>query len=179
MIKKNSTYYINRNKRISTVILREIFNSFSIVFIFSVVVSNILTALPYYNGAAIRIEMGKDCNSGIGFKHFTSEDLAIEGLLLTDMKKGAEVTGLLEYHSIIPGTPPEVNWFAGAGAHIGSWGKDDNIVLGLDGILGIEYTFTDLPIAISADWHPVANLYSKNDEKMWPMKFGISIRYIF
>lgn len=55
----------------------------------------------------------------------------------------------------------------GFGGHLGfwdgghaRWADDDRsyTVLGIDGILGLEYSFVEVPICISLDWKPALNL---------------------
>ncbi len=138
-----------------------------------------LQAAPYNNAAALRLEAGKDGNSGFTFKHFFFDPIALEVMLLSDMKEGVELSGLCEYQSPIPGLSKEFYWFAGAGLHAGSWGEKDQFVAGVDAVIGIEYVLPDLPMAIGVDWHPVANFISEKEQKIWPIKFGVSLRYCF
>src|SRR5450759_676759 len=62
-----------------------------------------------------------------------------------------------------------LNWYYGGGAHIGFyngnyvyWGNNGTTytIIGIDGILGIEYTFSEIPINIGIDWKPALNLLS-------------------
>ena len=78
-----------------------------------------------------------------------------------------------------------MNWYAGFGAHIGfwdgnntRWGDDRSYtVIGLDGILGLEYNFTEIPVNFSIDWKPSFNLVGYSG--FWGDGGALSIRYIF
>jgi len=102
--------------------------------------------------------------SGITYKNFIANQTAIEGILHTRWQ-GWELVGLLEHHRDIS----DVNglyWFYGYGAHIGfydtkytHWNTDGTAtVIGVDGILGIEYDIPRTPIALGLDWKPYINL---------------------
>ena len=136
----------------------------------------------------------KDYNTGIGLrgsfsngltiKHFLGEKGAIEGLL-TSRWKGLIITGLYEIHNQAFGVD-RLNWYFGFGGHIGfwdghhvKWAKDNRsyTVIGIDGILGMEYNFNEIPINLSIDWKPVFNIIGHSG--FWGNSGGISIRYIF
>ena len=72
------------------------------------------------------------------------------------------------------------NWFAGAGAGIGSWNgpnNTDGIFFNVSGDVGIEYNF-DFPLVISLDARPELGLTSDyNDDLDFDIAFGI--RYQF
>jgi hypothetical protein len=50
-------------------------------------------------------------------------------------------------------------------------------VIGIDGILGIEYNFEEVPINIGVDWKPAFNLTGYSG--FWGDGGALSIRYIF
>lgn len=152
------------------------FSSLLCLFIF---LSFDLFANQYKAGLGLRLEAGKDGNEGVAYKQFLHGNFAAEGLLLSDFNEGVEGTLLAEVQNGFPGAPKELMWYAGGGAHIGFWGDDDSFVTGLDGIIGVEYAFKEIPLALSLDWHPVFNVYTEKNDRFWPMKFGITARYIF
>jgi hypothetical protein len=123
-------------------------------------------------------------HSGLTVKHFLSGSDAIEGLLVTAWK-GFELTGLYEVHANAFGVN-RLNWYYGAGGHIGSfqsgpWFDDDkneaHTVIGVDGILGLEYNIGDIPFNISLDWKPEFNLVGYSG--FWAGDGALSIRYTF
>lgn len=136
----------------------------------------------------------QDYNTGIGLrggfsngltvKHFISEKAALEGILASRWS-GFEITGLYEIHHRAFDTD-RLNWYYGFGAHIGFWnGKkvpwsendDQYTVVGVDGILGLEYNFREVPINLSIDWKPELNFYGYSG--FWADGGALSIRYIF
>jgi hypothetical protein len=73
----------------------------------------------------------------------------------------------------------------GAGAHIGFWNGrynpwwdekvESHAVFGIDGQIGLEYTFNEIPLNLSVDWKPAINLVGSSN--FWGDEFGLSIRY--
>lgn len=121
-------------------------------------------------------------SNGLTVKHFISSDAALEGLLTTRWN-GFLVTGLYEKHAQAFGATG-LYWYYGFGAHIGSWNHnyrkdryDNYSVIGIDGILGIEYNITEIPFNISIDYKPGINVLGRpigmSDE------VALSIRYVF
>jgi hypothetical protein len=136
----------------------------------------------------------QDYKTGIGFrgglsngltvKHFIGQKSALEGLIASRWK-GLEVTGLYEIHNQAFDTQ-RLNWYFGFGGHIGFWNGDDAkwgtpgtsyTVVGIDGILGVEYNFKEVPLNIGLDWKPAFNLSGYSG--FWGDGGAISIRYIF
>jgi hypothetical protein len=121
---------------------------------------------------------------GLTIKHFFSKTDALEGILASRWQ-GFIITGLYE-NEYWTGQYPGLNWFWGAGAHVGFWdaGNNPNLnstyygsVIGLDGILGLEYTFDEVPINLSLDLLPSLNLIGARG---WGgINGALSIRYVF
>lgn len=128
---------------------------------------------------------------GFTIKHFIQGPHAIEGLVTTnhEHKTNVTFTALYEYHWNIG--RPELNMYAGGGAHLGfydrrdyDWdryvdkGKGTYVSPGLDGIIGVEWTFKNIPLNLSADLKPYVQFVG-------PTNFigeeigGISARYTF
>ncbi|HPH15719.1 MAG TPA: hypothetical protein PK029_01005 [Bacteroidales bacterium] len=115
---------------------------------------------------------------GVTYDRFLSNQTAVELILVTDLETGTEISGLYKYVKSIPDVPASVRWYAGIGAHFGEWDATD-IVAGIDGILGIGYTFDQIPINATLDWHPIINAVTSNTQYIFvPTKFGLSARYI-
>jgi len=122
--------------------------------------------------------------NGITIKHFIGSKSAFEGIL-TSRWLGYNITGLYEIHNQAFNTPG-LNWYYGFGGHIGvwnganvSWVNDslNHTVIGVDGVLGLEYNFSGVPINLSADWKPALNLIGYSG--FWGDSGALSIRYIF
>ena len=122
--------------------------------------------------------------AGITVKHFLNEKNAFEGILATRWA-GFVVTGLYEFERWT-GEYPALNWYFGFGAHLGTWthGYNPNldetysgIVVGADGVIGIEYTFDEIPLNLSIDLLPSVNLVGFTG---WGgINGALSIRYVF
>ena len=122
--------------------------------------------------------------SGLTLKHFINKNAALEGLF-DSRWHGFNLTGLYEIHNQAFETD-RLNWYYGGGAHIGfydttnkSWNDNSGnySIVGIDGILGIEYNFKEVPINLSLDWKPAFNLTGGTG--FWGDGGALSIRYIF
>jgi len=142
----------------------------------------------------ISLSKAQDYNTGIGLrggfaggvtlKHFISSDAALEGII-SSRWQGLVITGLYEKHAQAFDVSG-LNWFYGAGAHIGfwdgnnvKWADDDRsyTVLGLDGIIGLEYNIQEIPFNISVDWKPSLNIVGHSG--FWADGGALSVRYVF
>jgi hypothetical protein len=132
---------------------------------------SLVKAQDYENAVGLRLGM----SSGLTFKHFISTNDALEGILSSHFSNGFNLTGLYERHTGAFDTE-NLYFYYGAGAHLGS--SDVNqVAIGIDGIVGLEYILTEIPINISLDWKPALNLIGSTD--FWPFELGLSARYMF
>ncbi|MDP4223560.1 MAG: hypothetical protein Q8868_09630 [Bacteroidota bacterium] len=137
---------------------------------------------------------GQDYNTGVGLrlgfynglavKHFLGDRSAVEGILVTRWR-GFELTGLYEMHNQAFDIE-RLRWYFGGGGHIGFWNGDNTpwgeratnyTLAGIDGVLGIEYSFREVPINVGLDWKPEVNFTGYS--VFWPEGGALSIRYIF
>lgn len=143
---------------------------------------SIVKAQDYSTGIGLRAGF----SNGLTVKHFTSENTALE-FLLSSRWRGVEVTVLYEIHNQAFNTD-RLRWYYGIGGHVGFWNGDytnkywgdpgtNYTVVGIDGILGIEYSFIEAPINIGVDWKPAFNLIGYSG--FWADGGALSIRYIF
>ncbi|MCF8309286.1 MAG: hypothetical protein K9I68_09785 [Bacteroidales bacterium] len=126
--------------------------------------------------------------NGVTYKKALSSNNYLE-ILGSIRWGGAVVTGLYEVTKNLDPDTPRLNWYYGFGAHIGLWSDyndnawfdedaDDFMAIGVDGIIGIEYTFEEVPINLSADWKPVINLIGA-DNAVGFFGAAASVRYVF
>jgi len=131
--------------------------------------------------------------AGFTVKHFIKGPHAIEGIVHHYFENGDDAsnvtfTGLYEYHWNVFGKS-EWNMYAGGGAHLGFWrnyywddgrrrGDGTDVAVGLDGIFGVEYTFKNIPLNLSADLKPYVNFNGYNDF-LGEQIGGFSVRYTF
>jgi hypothetical protein len=139
-------------------------------------------AQDYNTGIGIRAGYA----NGLTIKHFVNSNSALEGIIASRWK-GFQITGLYEIHNRAFNTE-RLNWYYGFGGHIGFWDGDNTnkywgdpgesyTVIGIDGILGLEYNFSEIPFNLSVDWKPAFNLYGYNG--FWGDGGALSFRYIF
>ncbi len=137
------------------------------------------TKTPYSTALGIKLYP-----SAISVKHFTKNNTAMEGLGYIS-SDGFRLTGLYELHYPL-GPIDRFQWYVGGGAHLGMWSdswKRNNpdraagIAIGVDGVLGLDYTIKGAPLNVSFDWQPSFNLIGYNYfEGGWG---GLAIRYTF
>jgi len=117
---------------------------------------------------------------GLSIKHFMSRTNAVEGILASSWQ-GFVTTALLENEHPTKSFP-NLNWFWGVGGHIGFWDNNPHVnttgsVIGLDGIIGLEYTFDEIPLNLSVDILPSLNIFGATG---WGgIGSALSIRYVF
>lgn len=127
--------------------------------------------------------------NGFSAKYFTTQDVALEGLLGFRSHGGVVITGLYEFHQEAFGVK-ELKFYYGAGVHIGAVGRgpyrrfngddefynDSHILFGVDGVLGLEYIIPQSPIAVSLDLNPRAELATGPFFDIAP---GLGLKYTF
>ncbi len=131
--------------------------------------------------------------AGVVGKHFLNNNLAFEtqfnigGLLSGNEGKSLSFVGLAVYH--IPLPDPSWKVYFGGGGHVGSWdharavvdegdgmSTGREMILGIDGIGGVEYRLKTAPVSLSADFKPAINFLSEVD--IFPHNlFGVSVKY--
>jgi hypothetical protein len=136
-------------------------------------------AQDYDTGIGAKIGM----TPGITAKHFFTTNGALEGIL-TYRWEGVNLTGLAEFH--IPVFDTEgFCFYYGGGLHIGVWdsGKavdkastGHKMNMGIDGILGLEYAFSDVPFSLGLDWKPNWNIFT--DSRIIIDEISLVARYI-
>ena len=137
-----------------------------------------------YYKTGLGVKLG--ASNGISLKHFVNQSNAIEGILASRWR-GFHITGLYEVHRPAFNTAG-FNWYFGGGAHLGVWNgydrhpwfdEDDRsyAVVGVDGVLGLEYKFNNAPFTLSLDWKPAINLTGYYGA--WLSEGGLAIRYVW
>ena len=126
--------------------------------------------------------------NGISVKYFMIPSVALEGII-GFRDHGTVVTGLYEFHQEAFGVSG-LKFYYGAGAHIGAVGSGiyqrfngsnvvynkAQILLGVDGALGLEYVIPKSPVAISLDLNPRAELATGPFFDIAP---GLGVKYTF
>jgi hypothetical protein len=126
--------------------------------------------------------------NGFSGKYFIDQGTSLEGLIGL-RNNGVVFTGLYELNHAafeVPG----LKFYYGFGAHIGSVGKGEyrtfngvdrfyqrpQILLGADGVVGLEYLIPQSPIAISVDLNPRIEVATGPFIDLAP---GLGIKYVF
>jgi len=126
---------------------------------------------------------------GISGKYFATDNVSYEGILGFRSHHGVVITGLYEINQEAFNVP-ELKFYYGFGAHIGAVGKGDyqrfngdneyynssHILLGADGVIGLEYVIPNSPIAVSLDLNPRIELASGPFFDIAP---GLGVKYMF
>jgi hypothetical protein len=139
-----------------------------------------LSAQADYRGA-----LGLRAGPGFGLsgKYFLNQDIALEGHFRS-RRMGYELTALAMQHRDL-GWQRNFNWYYGGGLHTGfseyrelETGRErTRTTLGLDGVLGLEYTFIALPVNLALDWKPEVNVTGATGVCLTCA--GLSLRYAF
>lgn len=121
--------------------------------------------------------------NGITFKTFNKNDRALDFILNFESRNGTSsfrFTGLYEIHNPINAVPA-LHWYYGFGGTLGSRkytsGGNSELLLGVDGIIGLDYKFRDVPINLALDWKPT--MYVSPNTEFNAEGLGISLRFTF
>lgn len=122
---------------------------------------------------------------GLTFKTFVGGSSGFD-FILGNHYRGLNFTVLYEIHSHNFLDVDNLSLFYGFGGHIGfynvstwpgTWGTyESGPVIGVDGVVGIEYTFDEIPINLSLDIVPSINITPYVG--YW-QRGALSIRYVF
>ena len=135
----------------------------TLLFILLISSINSINAQEYKRALGLRLGYPFSVNG----KLFLNQSKAIEGNLAfySNSSYSQSSIGLaLQVHR--PLSTDELdgfNWYYGGGVLVGSWNyrwqsDDPNYFYGLQGFLGIEYTFKDVPLNMALDWSPVFSI---------------------
>lgn len=136
-----------------------------LVILLFLILSSQLYAQNYNNAAGLRAGI----MSGISGKHFLNDKNAVEAIIGWRWG-GTTVTGLYEIHQLAFDVD-RLNWYYGGGIHAGFYeskywyARSDRFryvsyvnynfgIIGVDGVIGIEYSIKEIPLTISLDYKP-------------------------
>jgi hypothetical protein len=120
---------------------------------------------------------------GFTLKHFVTNNTGFD-FILGSHYRGASFIALYQIHNHNVFDVPNLSFFYGFGGHIGHynhqyapWGFTENTsVIGADLVIGIEYTFDEIPVNIGLDIKPALNIIP--EVRYW-QGGALYIRYVF
>jgi hypothetical protein len=141
-----------------------------------------LQAQDYKTALGVRLSSSNAfVNNSISLKHFINEKTAIEGMF--SFGDPLALGALVEFHK--PLSAAGLTYFYGAGAYI-AFTKTFNVntqksstdpSFGAQGVIGLDYKFTNIPLNLSLDWKPELNIVS--DINFEPAAIGFTARFTF
>ncbi len=123
----------------------------------------------------LRVDFGTGA-TGVGpnYKHYFSNNLALDASLIFFKGKVASLGGQIEKHFPIP-SDPGLSLYVGGGPQI-LFGPDDTAIA-LVPVGGIEYNIPTTPLNLSFDWRP--SLFLSPETGSEAGRFGFSLRMRF
>lgn len=132
---------------------------------------------------------------GLTFKHFSRSDGALEAILGLGYRDPRILTLTLLYEKHVPAfNVSGMRWYYGGGGHltlVGNrsgyyefpWGRryyyeTGAVGLGIDGIFGLEYKIPPIPFAISLDFKPYVEVFSRGGV-IWSLDPALGIKLTF
>lgn len=121
--------------------------------------------------------------NGISFKTFVKQDRALDFILNFQSKNDYSYfrfTGLYEIHNPI-NNADGLRWYYGFGGTLGSINykptDENDLLLGIDGVIGLDYKFKGAPINLALDWKPTLEVVP--DTNFDAEGLGLSLRFTF
>lgn len=154
-----------------------------VVALFAIIaVSSAVSAQDYRSALGVRLSSSAAMvNNSISFKQFISDKTAIEAYF--SFGDPLALGAMLEFHK--PLAPSGLRYYYGVGGYLGfvkttntttqKTTTDPNI--GAQGVIGLDYKFTNVPLNLSLDWKPELNIV--NDINFEPAAIGLTARFTF
>lgn len=168
--------------------------NFYLLILMSILFSSATKAQDFTRAIGIR----GGISSGFEYRAFYNDQISYRALLST-RHQGVQLTGLKEFHEFeLFDFSRELVFVYGFGAHVGYekweaynpyqtnnngnyyyWENKAAPVIGLDGLAGLEYYFSEVPLTIGLEAKPYFNLLGKNFFQLQPFDIAFTFRYIF
>jgi hypothetical protein len=141
-----------------------------------------LQAQDYRTALGVRLSSAAPMvNNSVSIKQFITETTAIEGLL--SFGDPLAIGALVEFHK--PLASAGLSWFYGAGGYVGFVKTLNNTTqktstdpnFGAQGVVGLDYKFTNIPLNLSLDWKPELNIVT--DINFEPAAVAFTARFTF
>jgi len=120
-------------------------------------------------------------NNSATLKHFINERSAVEAIV--SFGDPFAIGALYEIHK--PFQTEGLQWFYGVGGYLAfvkeynpnTMKNETDANFGAQGVVGLDYKFSNLPLNLSLDWKPELNLVS--DIAFEASGIGLSVRFTF
>lgn len=133
------------------------------------------------------IGLGVGFAGGISGKYFASNSFSLQGTVgnfgtFRGRSDGLAVglDGLLEMPSFVRARDVELAWHIGAGGGFGIFDDryfDDRLILGIQGVLGLQVLIVPVPVDIALELRPTILLVDEVDFDLF--EAGLHVRYFF
>ncbi len=110
---------------------------------------------------------------GVTLKTFIAGNNALEFIGYFD-RYGTRITGLYEIHGNLS-SEGALKWYFGPGAHVGLY--KGITAVGIDGVVGIDYKFSNIPLNLALDWQPAFELGSGDRNGFYGNWGGFAVRF--
>ncbi len=132
-------------------------------------------AQSYQTSAGLGIDFGSGSTfAGPTIKHFFEKDKAIEGDILFG-SNATLIQAFFQYHGQVK-EAAGLQWYLGGGPGVELYKHGSTFLL--RPMAGLDYTFSDLPVALNFDWRPALALYDGGSD-FRAGRFGLGFKYIF
>ncbi len=124
-------------------------------------------------------------SAGIFYRYYMNSANSIR-VLLSTRDEGLQVTLLREYYQALPNN---FSFVYGFGGHLGYTGWNDysngnrdnqqRAVVGVDGLVGLDYNFREVPLSIGIEAKPFIDFGGEHDFYAMPLDFALTFRVNF
>lgn len=130
----------------------------------------------YTNAAGFHVDFGDGTLVGFSGKHFFSDRLAGQALILFGSGTNAAIGADLQYHVPIS-SASGLQWYAGGGMIFQFLKFGGGTLIGIRPQAGLDYKLQTAPINFSFDWRPIIGL--NKGVGFVGARFGLTARYTF
>ena len=126
----------------------------------------------YRHQAGVRLGSNDQVvSTGFTYRYHFNNNKAIEAIL--NLRDPLALGAMYEIFKPI-GAVENLHWFYGGGAYVGFKGIDN---LGITGIAGLDYQFTEVPINLTIDWKPELTVIQS--VRFRASTVAVSVRFAF
>lgn len=157
------------------------------VFAVTIVLLSTMSLSAQYK-ASVGLRLGSPTSASV--KYFIDDANALEAYVgYRSYSWGSNwvgVNGAYLRHQELDEIVDGLTWYAGGGLGVYFWSYDDfffdqysTTTIGIQAYAGVEYTFEDIPLAISVDWIPTLFVGSTYLSSFGARYGSLGVRYVF